>query len=80
MVDYIDSMLVSLPESMDGESATPACNRLFTVNSHGPPLPTSESESFNHYVAKLLFLCKWATPDIQTAVAYLNTRVKAPNI
>ena len=55
MVDYIDSMLVSLPESRDGESATPAGNHLFMVNPHAPPLPTLETKSFHHSVAKLLF-------------------------
>ena len=34
---------------------------------------------FHHNVAKLLFLCKRARPDIQTAVAFLCTRVKAPD-
>jgi hypothetical protein len=28
-------------------------------------------------VAKTLFLCKWARPDLQTAVAFLSTRVKS---
>jgi len=80
MTDYIDGMLASLPESMDGESATPAGNNLFMVNPDALLLPASESEIFHHYVAKLLFLCKWARPDIQTAIAYLSTRVKAPNV
>ena len=31
-------------------------------------------------MAKLLFLCKWVRPDIQTVVAYLSTRVKATYI
>jgi hypothetical protein len=30
-------------------------------------------------VAKLLFLCKRARPDLQTTVAFLTTRVKAPD-
>jgi len=80
IIDYIECMLVSPPESMDGESATPVDNHLFMVNPHSPPLPTSESKSFHHYVAKLLFLCKRARPDIQTAVTYLSSRVKAPKI
>jgi len=31
-------------------------------------------------VAKLLFLCKHAWPDIQTAVAFLCTCVKGPDV
>ena len=80
MIDYIDGMLTSLPENMDGESATPAGNNLFMVNPDALPLSASESEIFHHYVAKLLFLCKRARPDILTAVAYLSTRVKAPDV
>ena len=35
---------------------------------------------FHHNVAKLLFLCKHACPDIQTAVAFLCTRVKCLDV
>jgi len=79
MGDYVDEMLKSLPEGMAGESSTPAGNHLFTVNPDAVALSTSESDMFHHYVAKLLFLCKRARPDIQTAVAFLSTRVKAPD-
>ena len=34
------------------------------------------ADMFHHNVAKLLFLCKRAQPDIQTSVAFLCTRVK----
>jgi hypothetical protein len=34
---------------------------------------------FHHNVAKLLFLCKRPWPDIQTAIAFLCTRVKCPD-
>ena len=34
---------------------------------------------FHHNTAKLLFLSKRARPDIQTAVAFLTTRVKLPD-
>jgi len=50
------------------------------VNPDTLPLPVSESEVFHHYVANLIFLCKRARPDIQTAVANLSTRVKAPDV
>lgn len=36
-------------------------------------------EDFHTYVAKCLFLCKRARPDIQTAVAFLTTRVIDPD-
>lgn len=33
----------------------------------------------HHRVARLLFLCKRARPDLQVAVAFLSTRVKSPD-
>ena len=81
MFDYIENMLKELPEDMDGESATPAANHLFEVNADNPEVLSKEkADFFHHYVAKLLFLCKRARPDIQTAVAFLCTRVKGPDI
>ena len=80
MIDYIDGMLGSLPEGMNGESATPAGNHLFMVNPDAASLSESEAEVFHHYVAKLLFLCKRARPDILTAIAFLSTRVNRPDV
>jgi hypothetical protein len=77
MFDYIENMLKELPVDMDGESATPAPNHLFEVNSE--KLEKDKADMFHHNVAKLLFLCKRARPDIQTAVAFLCTRVKGPD-
>jgi Reverse transcriptase (RNA-dependent DNA polymerase)/Zinc knuckle len=79
MQDYITKMLDELPPDMAGEAATPAAPYLFTVNETPDLLPTNLADFFHHNVAKLLFLCKRARPDIQTAVAFLTTRVKAPD-
>jgi hypothetical protein len=80
MEDYIKSILNDLPEDMNGESPTPAGTHLFEVNSQNPDyLDDKTSTLFHHNVAKLLFLCKRARPDIQTAVSFLCTRVKRPD-
>jgi hypothetical protein len=80
MVDYIKSILADMPSSMDGTSPTPAANHLFTINTASPKLlPPSDAEFFHHVVAQLLFLCKRARPDIQTAVSFLCTRVLHPD-
>jgi hypothetical protein len=50
------------------------------VNENAAQLDEEQSILFHHNVAKLLFLCKRARPDIQTAVALLCTRVKGPNV
>ena len=80
MIDYIENMLKELPPEMDGEAATPAPNHLFEVNTETAKLlDKQKADFFHHNVAKLLFLCKRARPDIQTSVAFLCTRVKAPD-
>jgi len=80
MSDYINNILNGLPEDMDGESPTPAANYLFDINMSNPTLLDKEKREFFHQtVAKLLFLCKRARPDIQTAVSFLCTRVKHPD-
>ena len=79
MFDYIDNMLADLPEDMCGMVTSPAADHLFTVNDTGKKLTREQSAMFHHNVAKLLFLCKWAGPNIQTAMAFLTTCVMAPD-
>jgi hypothetical protein len=80
MEDYIKNILVELPEDMNGESPTPAGTHLFEINGKNPSyLDDKMAMFFHHNVAKLLFLCKRARPDIQTAVSFLCTRVKRPD-
>ena len=38
-----------------------------------------KKELFHHFVAKCLFLCKRARPDIHPAIAFLTTRVQSPD-
>ncbi|GAX21402.1 hypothetical protein FisN_28Lu124 [Fistulifera solaris] len=81
MFDYIEKMLAELPEDMEGTSPTGAGSHLFEVKEEGSRilLDAREKEIFHHNVAKLLFLCKRARPDIQTPVAFLCTRVQSPD-
>jgi hypothetical protein len=82
MIDYIKEMLAELPEDMDGEAPTPASNHLFDVNEKSAEMQLDKktADLFHHNVAKLLFLCKRARPDIQTSVSFLCTRVKKPDV
>ena len=66
MDNYIDSMIESLPESMGGECAMPVGNHLLTVNPDSSPLSTSESESFQHCVAKLISHCESARLHVRS--------------
>jgi hypothetical protein len=78
MWDYVKKMLANLPEEMNGEAATPAANHLFDVDDDSPKVEES-TQFFHTYIAKALFLCKHARPDLQTTVAFLCTRVKSCN-
>jgi hypothetical protein len=80
MVPYIEDMIDKMPEDMRGMSSTPGRNHLFTVNQDATKLSDEDSIMFHHITAKLLFLCKRARPDLQTAVTFLTTRVKSPDI
>ena len=80
MIDYLENMLEDLPADMRGVATTPAANHLFDVNTKNPIyLDEEKSGLFHHVVANTLFLCKRARPDVQTAVAFLCTRVRAPD-
>ena len=80
MTDYIQGMIDELPTDMNGHAATPTASHLFDVNNEDPnKLDEGEATMFHHNVAKLLFLCKRARPDIQTVVSFLCTRVKSPD-
>ena len=57
----------------------PAANYLFDVDQDPPLVDEERAQLFHAYVAKTLFLCKHARPDLQTAVAFITTRVKGPN-
>jgi len=79
MIDYIKEMMNDLPPDMDGTAPNPAGKHLFDVNDKTTKLDVKTAELYHHNTAKLLFLCKRARPDIQTAVAFLCTRVKNPD-
>jgi hypothetical protein len=80
MLQYIRNMLEEMPEEWTGEAATPTANHLFEVNPEAKQLDEENAQTFHRIVAKLLFLCKRARPDIQTGVAFLGTRVKSPDV
>ena len=72
-------MLTELPEDMEGMATTPAAEHLFKINETPTYLTDEDAMFFHHNVAKLLFLCKRARPDLQMAVAFLSTQVKHPD-
>ena len=72
----IDDFSVKLDNN---KSNTPASVWLFQVRDNVNKLNEKQAQEFHTMVAKSLFLCKRSRPDIQTAVAFLTTRVKEPD-
>ena len=61
--------------------ATLTADHLFTIRDEkqAEPLEEERALAFHHTVVQLLFLGTRVRQDIQTAVAFLTTRVKTPN-
>jgi hypothetical protein len=80
MRDYVDGMLEDCLMQLGPKdvSPTPAAEDLFDEGS-GAQLDKSQAELFHTIVAKGLFLCKRARPDIHPTTAVLCTRVRSPN-
>ena len=79
MSDYMKKMVDEFREKykLDGTAETPAGADLFG-NKASELLTIKQKEDFHTFVAKGLFACTRARPDIQTAIAVLSTRVAAP--
>jgi hypothetical protein len=78
MQEYVKKVLIEMPDDMDGTASSPAAEYLFDIQDGIEALDKEKREFFHATVAKLLFLCKRGRPDIQTAIAFLCTRVQAP--
>ena len=80
MIDYMKNMVDEFPVELgpNTTSPTPAPDDLFATG-NGELLDKKRAEEFHTFVAKALFACKRARPDIHTATTLLCTRVKAPN-
>ncbi len=74
MVDYVETMLTDLPDEMHGEAPSPSANHLRTVDDNQTKVDEKKVQFFHAHVAKMLFLCKRARPDLQTAVTFVCTR------
>ena len=79
MRDYVERMLEEFPMEFKSSDVmpTPASDNLLDKGS-GKVLPKEKQEVFHKTVARGLFICKRARPDIQPTIAVLCTRVQAP--
>ncbi len=81
MFKYLKNVINEFPELIKGRAATPAHDKLFVIRDSKDPRKLNEEQAlaFHHTVAQLLFMATRARRDIQTAVAFLTTRVKSPD-
>jgi hypothetical protein len=78
MRDYINTMLTDFPINLGNKTApTPAGTNLFHA-CDSPRLDKHHADIFHTFVAKGLFACKRARPDIHTTIAFLCTRIQEP--
>ena len=81
MEHYIDMMLQDAPEEMKGVATTPAASHLFKVNETDPQyLGTEQKKVFVHLVMQGLYLSQRGRPDIRTAIAFLCSRLRNPDM
>ena len=91
MYEYLDGILHTIDEAVKkhGEGwvlvrsraskKTAALDNLFTVDEDCENLSIEAAASFHTVVAKLLYLSKQSRPDTSLSVAFLTTRVRAPD-
>ncbi len=81
MITYLKNVISKFPEMITGKLATPAVDHLFTIRDkkEAKPLDEEWALAFHHMVAQLLIMATRVRQDIQTAVAFLTTRVKSPD-
>ena len=80
MEAYVENMLADMPNSFDGTGTTAEAEHLFKVNDKAESLGQGSADRFHSTSAKILFVGKRARLDVQTPVAFLCTRVKAPDV
>jgi hypothetical protein len=94
MIDYVDKISAAYDKALgkldDGFSVVKKKNNpartsaapddLFVMDVDAEKLSKESSIAFYHLVAKTLYVSKHARPDVSTAIAFLATRVRAPDI
>jgi hypothetical protein len=82
MVKYLKGVIEGLPEQIVGKLATPAGERVFDAQDEKDARALDEERVVIFYhttTTQLLFMATRARCNKRTAVAFLTTRVKAPD-
>ncbi len=82
MVAY-DKTLKNLSDGFNSSSlarTSAASDDLFIVDKNAEKLREEGAMAFHNFVAKMLYISKRARPDVSTAIAFLTTRFRAPDV
>ena len=85
MMKHLEKIFSDFPEDIGRASSSPTSDHLFQVRDPEETerlakfLPPEKVAQFHHTVAQLLFIPGKVRRDVQTAVAFLTTRVKKPD-
>jgi hypothetical protein len=83
MFSYIEEIITTWEKAEPkggGTKSSAAPTNLFTVDDDCKKLNSSKSTAFHNIVAKTLYATKRARPDTCTAIAFLTTRVREPDL
>ncbi len=94
MIDYVDEIVIAYDKALtklsDGFSAVKKKSNIartraapddsFVVNEDAEKLSEEGATAFHNLVAKTLYVSKHARTDVSTALAFLTTRVRAPDV
>ena len=82
LFDYVDEIIAAFERadpSSKGTKTSAAPDNLFPTDDDCEKLPPHKAVEFHNLVAKTLCATKRACPDTGTAIAFLTTRVRAPD-
>ena len=84
MIKYLSQMIEEWPEELKGYAPNPHQDHLFSIRPDDDPkkepLGEEMASQFHRTTAQLLFMSMRARPDVQTAVSFFTTRVRAPDM
>ena len=80
MGNMVAEFLQELDVADDAHAESPAASHLYSINESEAKLDDETSKHLHSCVAKALYMAKRGRPDILTAVSFLTTRVKSPNM
>ena len=77
---YVEKMLKDYEVPITGTVTSPANHNLYKEVKAAKKLSDKERQHFHTFVAKALYVCKRARPDILPTVTYSCSRVKEPDV